>query len=234
MFPHVAGRLAQAGITAVSFNFSGSGVGEDEESFSEPERFAHDTFTRQLSDLSEVLQALTGAKLIPRLSRPPKVGLLGHSRGGGVSVLAAAENPEIAALVTWASISTVRRWPPDTVRRWRAEGKLDVVNSRTGEILPLTTDILDDIERHADGRLDIQNAAARLKAPWLIVHGGADEAVPVQEARTLERASGNRAQLKIIKTGGHTFGARHPWQGSTRELDEAMDATVEWFVRELL
>ena len=34
-FPPLADRLARAGFTAVSFNFSGAGVGEDGESFSE-------------------------------------------------------------------------------------------------------------------------------------------------------------------------------------------------------
>src|SRR3954471_6439653 len=82
MFPPLATRIAQAGITAVSFNFSGSGVGKDGQTSREPDRFAHDTYTRQLSDLSEILRRLTEARLIPGLARPGKLGLIGHSRGG--------------------------------------------------------------------------------------------------------------------------------------------------------
>ncbi len=234
MFPHLADRLARAGLTVVSFNFSGSGVGAEEDSFNEPERFAHDTFTRQLFDLSAVLRALGDARLVPGMTPPSRTGLAGHSRGGGMAILKAAEDPGIGALVTWASISTPQRWAPDVVSRWRADGKLDVVNSRTGEVLSLLTDILDDIERNAAGRLDIRGAAGRVTAPWLIIHGDVDEAVPVEEAKILDRASGHRARLMVIEGAGHTFGARHPWQGSTRELDKAMDATVEWFGKELL
>ena len=234
MFPHLADRLARAGLTAVSFNFSGSGVGGEGDSFNEPERFAHDTFTRQLFDLSEVLDALAEARLVPGLSQPIRTGLVGHSRGGGMAILKAAEDPRIGALVTWASISAPQRWTPDVVRRWRADGKLEVVNSRTGEVLRLTTDILDDIDQNATGRLDIRAAAGRVKAPWLIIHGDADEAVPVEEAKVLEGSSSNRAHLLIVEGAGHTFGARHPWQGSTPELEKVMDATVEWLGRELL
>jgi pimeloyl-ACP methyl ester carboxylesterase len=81
--------------------------------------------------------------------------------------------------------------------------------------------------------LDIAAAAARITAPWLIVHGEADESVAVAEASALAKANPG-ASLRIIEAAGHTFGARHPWQGSTRELDEAMEATVDWFGRELL
>ncbi len=233
MFPHLAARLARAGLTTVTFNFSGSGVGSRGDTFSEPERFAHDTYTRQLADLSEVLAALTEARLVPGLGAPPKLGLFGHSRGGAMSILKAAEDSLVRTLVTWAAFANVRRWSPDTVSQWRAEGKIDVVNARTGEVLPLSTAILDDIENNASGRLDLRAAAARIKVPWLIVHGTRDEAVSVEDARTLARAGG-RAQVRILEGAGHTFGARHPWKGSTPELDEAMDATVAWFSGELL
>jgi pimeloyl-ACP methyl ester carboxylesterase len=150
-----------------------------------------------------------------------------------MSILKAAEDSVVRALVTWAAFANVRRWSPDTVQQWREEGKMDVINARTGEVLPLSTEILDDIEKNATGRLDLRAAAARVAVPWLIVHGTTDEAVAVEDAHTLARASG-RARVKILEGAGHTFGARHPWQGSTPELDEAMDATVAWFSGELL
>jgi uncharacterized protein len=232
MFPHLASRLAHAGVTAVSFNFSGSGVGKDGQSFTEPERFAHDTYSRQLDDLSGVLQALREARLVPGLRTPSRIGLLGHSRGGGVAVLTAARDTDIAALVTWASISRAMRWNADVVKAWRSEGAMEVVNARTGDVLSISTDMLEDIERNA-ARLDVASAAARIRAPWLIIHGTDDESVPVEEARVLAKANG-RAVLKIVERAGHTFGARHPWQGSTPELDQVMDATVGWFTERLL
>jgi fermentation-respiration switch protein FrsA (DUF1100 family) len=230
----MAARLANAGLAAISFNFSGSGVGPDGETFSEPERFARDTYLRQLTDLEVVCHAAATGTLVPGFAPPRKLGLLGHSRGGGVAVLRASQDLGVGALVTWAGIATVYRWPPETLRRWRAEGKLDVVNTRTGQVLPLGTDILDEMDRHSAGRLDILAAAARVRAPWLILHGEADEAVPVEQASDLHQATGRKATLRLVPGGGHTFGARHPWQGSTPELDQVMDGTVEWFGRYLL
>lgn len=224
-FPHAAGRLALAGFTAVSFNFSGSGVGEDGESFDETERWGHQTISRDLADLATVIDyvAAQGA---------PWIGLLGHSRGGGTAVIQAARDERVKALVTWAAICRYLRWPEDEIERWRRDGRLDVVNLRTGQVLPVYRDLLDDLEAHESGPLSILDAAARIGAPWLIVHGSDDESVPVADARRLHEASRSgtgRAELMLVEGAGHTFGARHPWAGSSPQLDRVLTRTVEFF-----
>lgn len=234
-FPHLAERLARANLTAVSFNFTGSGVGPDGESFSEPDRFAHATFSNDLADLASVWDRTARGELVDGVARPTRMGLFGHSRGGGVAVLFAANRDDCRALVTWAAIAGPRRWDAQTVAAWRADGKIDVVNARTGEVLPVYTDMLDDIERHEGGTLDMLAAAGRLRLPWLIVHGAADEAVAPSEAQALYGAAASGvATLTLVPSGTHTFGARHPWAGATPELEQVMDRTVEWFSRHLL
>ena len=52
------------------------------------------------------MDALAGGEL--GVAPPTTVGLVGHSRGGGVAVLQAARDPRVQALVTWAAISTRR------------------------------------------------------------------------------------------------------------------------------
>ncbi|HEU4588447.1 MAG TPA: alpha/beta fold hydrolase [Gemmatimonadales bacterium] len=230
MFPPLADRLAQAGFTAVSLNLSGSGVDERGE-FAWPERFGHNTFSAELADLAAVLDALATGRL--GTAPPTALGLLGHSRGGGIAILQAARDPRVRALVTWAAISTVERWPIADRDQWRAAGKLDVVNQRTGQVLPLYPDVLDDIEQNATGALDIGAAASRIGVPWLIVHGSADPTVAFAEAERLSRAQPS-AKLLALEGAGHTFGAAHPWRGSTPELDVAFRETVGWFSRHLL
>lgn len=232
-FPHLAQRLARAGITAVSFNFSGSGVGPDGESFSEPERFGHATFTGDLADLKTVIGALLAGNLVAGVSPPSKLGLFGHSRGGGTVILFASADPNVRVLVTWAAIGAALRWGPETLRQWRRDGKIEITNMRTGDVLPLYTDVLDELEGDTDGRFDIPAAASRMAVPWLIVHGESDEAVPVTDAEKLWQANSKHADLLTIRHGSHTLGARHPWAGSTAQLDQAMDATVHRFVRDL-
>lgn len=230
MFPPLADRLARAGFVAVSFNMSGAGV-DREGNFAFPERFGHDTFSTALEDLETVINALTTGAL--DVAAPSSVGLLGHSRGGGVAVLEAARDERVTALVTWAAVSTVNRWPAPVLTEWRRTGRHDIVNSRTGEVLPLYTDVLDDNEANAD-RLDIEAAAGRITAPWLLVHGDADEAVSLEEGEGLAALVRHPASRhEWIAGGGHTFGARHPWAGSTPELERAFAASVAWFARYL-
>ena len=230
MFPPLAERLAQAGLTAVSLNLSGSGV-DDAGDFSLPEHFGHNTFSAELQDVQEVIDTLFRGQL--GVAEPSSLGLLGHSRGGGSAVLQAAVDLRVNALVTWSAISRVERWPTDQRTSWRTRGYLEIQNSRTGQILPLYPDVLDDIERNA-GRLDILAAAKRVNVPWLIVHGVNDESVPFQEAQSLKSASKRRqTRLLPIERGTHTFGATHPWQSSTPELDAVFDETLAWFAAHL-
>src|SRR5215212_6440670 len=49
MFPPLSERIARAGFTAISPNFSGSGV-DDSGDFSLPELFGRNTFTAELQD----------------------------------------------------------------------------------------------------------------------------------------------------------------------------------------
>lgn len=227
MFPLLAERIARAGFTAVSVNLSGSGV-DNEGRFAYPERFGHNTFRAEQADLRTLLGALaTGALDLPATT---EFGLVGHSRGGGAAILAAAGDPRVRALVTWAAIATVERWPGQDAE-WRAKGKLDIVNSRTGEVLPLYLDVLDDLRAHRT-LLDIPAAAARLTVPWLLLHGTSDEAVPVAEAHALSAAQ-PAARLMLLEGAGHTFGAVHPFAGMTADLAVALDETVKWFGRHL-
>ncbi|MEZ4455389.1 MAG: alpha/beta fold hydrolase [Gemmatimonadales bacterium] len=229
MFPPFAERLARAGFTAVSVTLSGAGV-DAAGAFSFPERFGHNTFSAEQRDLDVLLAALDGGGL--GVPRPSSVGIVGHSRGGGAAVLLAGRQPRIGALVTWAAIATVDRWPPAVLEQWRAAGRVDVVNSRTGEVLPLYRDTLDDIEANRAGSLDIVAAAGRVAVPWLLVHGDADETVPVREAERLAAAAATPQFERLTVPGaGHTFGAVHPFSGAPASLDAVFDASVRFLGR---
>ena len=231
MFPVLAEHIARAGMTAVSFNLSGSGV-DDGGDFAFPDRFGHATFSGDLHDLDTVVVALSEGGL--GVPTPTSVGIVGHSRGGGVAVLHTAYDARVRALVTWSAVSTVARWSPEEIEQWRSEGTLRIVNSRTGQVLQLHTDALDDIEKNGAGSLNIAAASAQITVPWLVVHGAEDETVPGPEADALVKANRRGdSQLLRIEGAGHTFGAVHPFQGSTPELERAIDATVAWMGRHL-
>jgi dienelactone hydrolase len=229
MFPPLADRLAQAGFTALTLNFSGSGV-DDAGDFSFPERFGHNTFSAELADAALTLDALVRGEL--GVAAPTSVGLVGHSRGGGIAVLQAAQDPRIEALVTWAAISSVERWPATDRSAWRHEGVMQVTNARTGQVLPLYPDVLDDIDQRRSA-LDILAAASRIRVPWLLIHGTADESVRFKEAELLQSAATDTTSLTAVNGAGHTFGAVHPWRSSTPELEKVFNATLGWLADRL-
>lgn len=78
--------------------------------------------------------------------------------------------------------------------------------------------------------LDVLAAAADVRAPWLIVHGGEDETVPVEAGRRLAGlARSTGGELLVIPGASHSFGIRHPFAGPTPQLIQALNATQRWF-----
>ena len=224
-FPHLCERLAGAGFAVVSFNFSRNGVEEDFETFSRLDRFAANTLSCEHEELNAIVQEALSGDLLPR--RPRTLGILGHSRGGGQAVLGAAVEPRVGALVTWAAVSHFDRWSEEIKAQWREDGEVLVLNQRTGQQMPLGVGLLEDYEANRD-RLDIARAAGEVRAPWLIVHGREDETVPHAEADALARAS-TGARVELIDGAGHTFQCRHPFEGPTPELRQALDRTIRHF-----
>ena len=67
-----------------------------------------------------MVDALAGGDL--GVAPPSRIGLVGHSRGGGIAVLQTARDSRVRALVTWAAISSVERWSPAEQAEWRERG----------------------------------------------------------------------------------------------------------------
>ena len=226
-FPYLARALAGSGLTAITFDFTGSGIGRDRENFTEPEAFAHNTFSRDVDDIELVEDHARRMNWIRG-----KFGLFGHSRGGGVAILhTAAEGSNVNSLVTWAAISYPNRWTPDDVLAWRRRGFTEITNSRTGQVMRLETDLLDDVELHGKTKVNIEAAAAKVKVPWLILHGTADETVPSTEAESLHSKAKGVSTLRLIEGSGHTFEARHPLDQVPQSLEKVVKETVNFFLR---
>src|SRR5205807_306284 len=78
-FPYLAQRLWERSLTAITFDFSGTGIGADRLNFTELERCYSNTYLKELSDLESVIGYTRKRGWIPK-----SFGLFGHSRGGGV------------------------------------------------------------------------------------------------------------------------------------------------------
>lgn len=229
-FPELGRRLAAEGLAAVCFNVSGSGIGPDLHNFTDEEGFAANTYSRELEDIAAVRTWLKGANL--GWIDLQVAAIFGHSRGGGMALVHAAEAGDLAAVVTWAAISRVASWDEPTRELWRHQGHVFVHNARTGQDHRIDLTLLEDAEAHAE-RLDPVTAAGRITAPLLLVHGDADEAVPATACEALAAAN-PRARTLLVPGAGHTFGARHPLQGEVPgDLETVLGTTCDFLAEHL-
>jgi dienelactone hydrolase len=234
-FPYLGERLAAAGFLSLCFNFSGSGIGPDLQSFTELERFASDTMSQQVEDLGDVLDALESGRVGAGRVDLRRVGVLGHSRGAATAIVRAREDPRLHSVVTWAPVSTILRWSDRDLASWRAQGYLEFLNTRTGQQMRVNYTAVEDWLANRD-RFDLRRAVAELASPLLIVHGEEDLSVRVEEGRELHAAAAaghGKCEMTVLQETGHTFGAEHPWKGPTPALERAIDRSLVWFEQSL-
>lgn len=229
-WPALARALASAGHAAVNFDFSHNGIDANGE-FTALDLFRENTHSREQDELRSVVDALADGRLTGR--RIKRIGLLGHSRGGGASIIHAAQDERIAALVTLAAIADIpSRWTRQQVAAWRRGDNVWIENTRTKQKMPISPDYWADVQENRD-RLDITAAASRVAQPWLIVHGDADATVPVADAQTLFDAAGDEAELMRVEGADHVFNVRHPYDGPSDALHTVAEAALDWFEEHL-
>lgn len=204
----LANYFAENGFRFLKFNFSHNGTTTDAPvDFTDLIAFSENTFSFELDDLNTVIDFACNGTAIPRANG---VYLIGHSMGGGISIIKTAEDKRVLKLVSMAAIcSFYNLWPKEAEEQWRLQGILYMHNSRTNQQMPLKSTLLDDLERNPT-RLDILGKAATLTQPWLIVHGDKDPTVPLNHAEQLKQAQPN-AKLLVIEGADHTFNAVHPY-----------------------
>ncbi|MFC5628555.1 alpha/beta hydrolase family protein [Aliibacillus thermotolerans] len=229
-FPYTATTLAKHGFYAIRFNFSMNGVKGDD--FDELEKFAENTYSRELNDLHVLMEKMEQRELpYAEFFDLERVGILGHSRGGGDSVLFASESKRIQAVVTWNGISQVDIWGDDFRKQVFTEGVGYVENKRTNIQMPIKRNVFDDIEKNKE-RFDILGKISNIKVPILIVQGDADLERLVEGAKKMHEKAPH-SQLMMIKGAGHTFNASHPLMTIPEELEEALNETTRFFTESL-
>ena len=218
-FPWLADYLCRERAAVCRFNMSRSGIGENPETFERLDLFADDTYSVQVDDLLDVVLWCQARVDLPTF-------LVGHSRGGGVALLAAERVENLSGLVTWNAIARVDRWDEATKAQWRRDGFQEVVNARTKQVMRMSTRMLDDYEQNRE-HLDILGATVKLDVPLLVVHGGKDESVPPGESREIA-AYAPEAALVTIRKASHTFNAIHPLVNVPPELSLAAAVTARF------
>jgi pimeloyl-ACP methyl ester carboxylesterase len=192
-------ELARRGILALRFDFSY--VGESSGKFEDI------TYSGEVEDLRAAYDLV-------RQRRDGKIAIFGSSMGGTVAIMFAAAEPQVASVITLAAPLHPENFPSRILssaglQRWRERG----YTRYNGQRLNLA--MLEDLES-----IDVPAAARKIDCPVLILHGDADEVVPVAEAHELHGCLKNSKRLSILKDADHRLSDRATMQ---RAMLEALD-----------
>lgn len=216
----MAEKFAEAGFFFVKFNFSHNGTTVDNpNNFADLEAFGNNNYSKELSDLGAIIEYFIKD---PKVDYQ-KVVLVGHSRGGGISIIKTFEDERIHGLITLASVDTLDRFPKEQIGNWKEKGVYYILNARTKQEMPHYFQFYEDFEENAL-RFDVERAAEMAKAHFLIIHGTNDESVSVKNAEHLHILN-PISELFLVENANHTFGAKEPWEEN--KLPKDLDIIVE-------
>lgn len=232
--PFVAESLAAKGIRVLAMNFSHNGIGTNPVEFTELDRFRDNTFSLEVEEAREVIKGYFTGTLFDATPGVP-MGLIGHSRGGGIALLASRGMTDqigigLKAVCTWAAVSTFFRYPEESLEQWKKDGVIEMLNTRTKQMMQLGWQLAQDMLDHGEDQLNIEKATRLLEIPLCIVHGTDDESVSVGDAHNLaEWANPDAVEFHELPGTGHSFNAKHPFDGSNPSLDDAVAHTYNFF-----
>lgn len=231
-WPYSGNHFAEKGFFVLTFNFSHNGVGESLIEFTELDKFANNTFSLELEELNEVIDAYLNNFFGVKNNK--QIGIVGHSRGGGDSLIVSSKRKEIKAVVTWAAVANFDRYTKRQAKEWRKNGFFEVLNTRTNQMMRLNVSLLEDIEKNKEDLLNLEKAARNLNKPFLIIHGEQDLSVPIKEGEQIYNWSNKElTEFYKIKASGHTFDITHPFEGSNPKFDSVLEKTLTFFKQHL-
>ena len=226
----VENYFLKADFGFVKFNMShNGGTVEQPIDFPDLEAFGKNTYTYEINDLNRIIDE-TNRIIRQECEMDIPIYVIGHSRGGGVAILTAAQNKNVSKLISLAGISNIaNRFPNgDELTEWQYSGVMYVNNSRTNQAMPHFYSFYEDFKNNEDA-LDIETAATNLNLHFLQIHGDMDLAVSVSEGQRV--AEWAETRLCVVKGAGHTFSAAQPWLHDKlpEDLEFALAKALEFF-----
>lgn len=152
-----------------------------------------------------------------------RIGIVGSSLGGYYISRAAAFEPRLKAAVAWGAIYDYHRvW----VRRMQGQG---IIAAPRFQLMFITgTDTMEAaIEKVKDFR--VADFAARIRCPFLVMHGAEDQQVVMEDAKAMFEVIGS-SDKELLVFDGENGGAAHT------QFDNhlpALQRCADWIARKL-
>ncbi len=228
----VAEAFANAGYFFIKFNFSHNGGTVNKPiDFPDLEAFGQNNYIKELDDLETVIDWITSIdSQFKNETNTANISLIGHSRGGGITIIKASEDSRISKLITWASVSDFKKRFPEKhkIEQWEKDGVMFIENGRTKQQMPhyfqFYTSFLEN-----EKRLTISTSVSKINIPYLIIHGNHDPTVTIEEGKKIHKLT-PESELFIVEGADHVFGAKHPWDMNrlSSDLEKVTQKTIDF------
>ncbi len=197
----LAEAVAAEGVHVLRFSFAGNGTSEG--------RFQDCAISKEVEDLGAVLSAVETSGF--------RVTYAGHSMGGAVGVLAAADDTRIRHLISLAGMVDTEAFyerefgeeTPDQGCMWEEPA------------CPLSSTFASDMKTIGS----VAPKAVEVKVPWLLVHGTDDDVVPIEDSREIFALANEPKELVEIPGTDHVF--------SGDGLALMSEAVIDWLGKTL-
>ncbi len=223
-FPYLTKELNLQGISTLKFNFSHNGVGSDLLNFNELDKFKFNSLSQEVFELESIFNFVINSKQFSNINKD-RISFLGHSRGA-YSTIVAGNKLDIHKAISLAGISSLPKVPSKQEKEWRKNTEYLIENSRTKQMMPLGTFLLEDLLSKSGF---FEESIKSFDKPLLIIHGEEDPTVPLESGLSLNKKVKN-SKIEIIKDADHVFNIKHPFNGTSLELDQAIKRVVSFLI----
>ena len=192
----LAEAVANEGMAVLRFSFAGNGASGGD--------FRDCTISKEVEDLNAVVTAA--------VNNGYRVTYAGHSMGGAVGVLAASNDDRIRHLISLAGMVNTK----DFYDREFGEEKPDEGCMWEEPSCPLSSTYRNDMYDIGS----VASKASEIKVPWLLVHGDADDVVPIEDSREIFALATEPKKIIEIPGANHVF--------SEAGLAPMSEAVIAW------
>jgi len=186
--------LVKNGFAVIRFDASGSGNsgGSFEKDYS---------MSNYLKDIKSVYDYLQKLEFVNK----EKIGIVGHSMGGLLSIVFASLRPEIYACVSISSpvILTETDWIKGAIERWEELGWFYKKISQKDNDVRIPFSFITDANK-----FDALNYIKKLRCPFLTVLGLSDDVVSPGDSKRIFQAANEPKELIEIEGMNHDYKQR--------------------------